>query len=136
MTFHVHSDIWRNRFPLKHAADLLSISAIAVFGDRVYGEPLDFRKRLACLRFYFTADEVTRLHACLPRAGSIWSELGMRLAIELAAGGDGEYTYENGLFWPTNGLAYRRLDWRVPMGSIERMFLRANAPALYSTLYF
>lgn len=125
-----------NRFPLKHAWDTLSLAKILLRGPAIYGEPLNFRQRMDCLKFYFHANGVRRMHAMLPRTGSHWSELGLTLAIDLANGGDGEYTYENGLYWPRDGLASRRLDWRVPTGKVEIAQHRPNGPALDEHLFY
>ncbi len=130
-----HKDIVMNRFPLKHMADAAALAKVLARGDVIYGRPLSLGKRLDCLRFYFQTDGVLRLHAALLRSGMLWSELGMKLAIDLANGGDGEYTYENGLFWPSQGIAYRRLDWRVPTGAVEAMYVRESGPALGRQLY-
>ena len=72
------------------------------------------------------------------RSGALWSELGMRLAIDLANGGDGEYVYKRGIFYPRDGLAYRRLDWRVPLEVDDATFAerRGNGPAFGDLLYF
>ena len=132
----LRKDIAMNRFPLKHLADAAALAKVLVRGDVIHGRPLGLAKRLDCLRFYFQADGVFRLHAVLPRAGTLWSELGMTLAIDLAQGGDGEYAYEKGLFWPRDGLAYRRLDWRVPTGAAEAAHGRDGGPAFGRQLYF
>jgi len=132
----LRKDIAMNRFPLKHLADAAAMAKVLVLGDVIHDRPLGLAKRLDCLRFYFQADGVSRLHAALLRSGALWSELGMKLAIDLANGGDGEYTYEKGLFWPSQGIAYRRLDWRVPTGAVETMYVRESGPALGRQLYF
>ena len=125
-----------NRFPVKHAWDALSLARVVLFRDVIGEQSASFEQRLNCLKFYFHADGIRRLHAILPRAGSHWSELGMALAIDLAEGGDGEYTYEKGLLWPRDGLAYRRLDWRVPTGEAEAAHVRDSGPAFGKQLYF
>ena len=125
-----------NRFPFKHGWDALALGRILLKGDPICGRRLDLETRLECLRFYFRTGDVHRLHAALPRSGHLWSELGMALAIDLANGNDGEYTYEEGLFYPTNGLGYRRLDWRIPTGAIDTMYNRRTGPALGPLLYY
>ena len=128
-----------NRFPLKHAWDTLSLAQVLLRGPAIYGKkkiPLNFGQRMDCLKFYFHANGVRRLHAMLPRTGSHWSELGMTLAIDLAKGGDGEYTYEAGLYLPRDGLASRRLDWRVPMGSMYIPPRRSHRPGLGEHLFY
>ncbi len=77
-------DIVMNRFPLKHMADAAALAKVLARGDVIYGRPLSLGKRLDCLRFYFQTDGVLRLYAALLRSGTLWSELGMKLAIDLA----------------------------------------------------
>ncbi len=82
----LRKDIAMNRFPLKHLADAAALANVLVLGDVIHGRPLGLAKRLNFIRFYFQAGGVFRLHAVLPRAGTLWSELGMTLAIDLAQG--------------------------------------------------
>lgn len=110
------SHIVRNRFPLKQAWDAAALARVVAGGDIYYGKSVGLAGRLKCIDFYFRAAGVDRLYAMQPRSGSHWSELGMILAIDMARGGDGEYELRNGLFFPRDGLASRRLDWRVPLG--------------------
>lgn len=119
-----------NRFPLKHARDFLSLAQILVRGDVVYQEPLSFKKRLECIRFYFSADGIRRLQVAPGRAGSRWLQLGVALALDVANGGDGEYDFENEVFYPRDGLTCQRLDWRVPTGAAEKMHARTGGPTL------
>ena len=125
-----------NRFPLKHARDFLSLMQILVRGDVIYQEPLSFQKRLECIRFYFSADGIRRLQVAPWRAGSRWLQLGVALALDLANGGDGEYDFENEAFYPSQGLACRRLDWRVPTGAAEKMHARTGGPTLGEQHFF
>lgn len=118
----LRKEIILNRFPLKHMIDAAATAKIVLKGDIYENRPLSFAKRMACVRFYFDADGVERLHAMLPRTGSHWSELGIALSINLAGGGDGEYRFIDDLYVPTDGIHLRRLDWRVPMGRTEEMY--------------
>ncbi len=111
-----------NHFPLKHAYDAAALAKVLIRGDIYYGRSVGLGARLKCIDYYFRADGCDRLFAALFRSGSLWSELGVRLAIDLARGGDGEYTYKGGLYFPRDGLAYRRLDWRVPLGLDDEAF--------------
>ena len=125
-----------NRFPARHAWDFLSLAQILARGDMSDHLPLSFAQRWNCVRFFVYADGVRNLHAVHSRAGTLWQQLGLALAIDLAAGGDGEYTVENNLFWPRDGLAYRPLDWRVPNGMAEIMYRRSGGPALGTQKFF
>ena len=102
--------------------DAAATAKIVLKGDIYEQRPLSFAKRLDCVKFYFDAAGVERLHAMLPRTGSHWSELGIALSINLANGGDGEYRFIDDLYVPTDGIHLRRLDWRVPMGRTEEMY--------------
>lgn len=127
-----------NRFPIKHGWDALSLARVLVNGDIYYGGDIGLAKRLKCIDFYFNTLGARRLHAALFRSGVLWSELGMRLAIDLANSGDGEYVYRKMLFYPRDGLAYRRLDWRVPLATDDAIFARhrGDGPAFGELLYF
>ena len=118
--------------------DIAALTKVLLRGDIYYGTHVGFQKRLECIKFYLNAQGVDRLHAAMFRSGSIWSELGMRLAIDLANGGDGEYVSRGGLFFPRDGLSYRRLDWRVPLGLDDDAFAkqRGDGPAFDTLLYF
>ncbi len=125
-----------NRFPVKHAWDALSLARV-VFFRGVFDEQLaSFEQRLNQLKFYFHTDGVRRLYASFPRSGSHWSELGMTLAIDLAGGGNGEYSYDDREFWPRDGVIVRRLDWRVPLGRENGMYVRVRGPALAEPVWF
>ena len=71
----LRKDIAMNRFPLKHLADAAALAKVLVLGDVIHGRPLALAKRLDCLRFYFQADGVFRLHAALLRSGALWSQM-------------------------------------------------------------
>lgn len=125
-----------NRFPLKHLADAAALAKIAIKGNVVTHEPLDLAGRLRCLKFYFTANGVERMHVGTARSGTLWSELGMSLAIDLANGGDGEYTHADDILWPTDGIKYRRLDWRIPMIGAEKTYIRMPDVSVGEHLYW
>lgn len=125
-----------SRFPLKPARDLLSLAQILVRGDVVYQEPLSFKKRLECIGFYFSADGIRRLQVAPRRAGSRWLQLGVALALDLANGGDGEYDFKDEVFYPRDGLIFRRLDWRVPTGAAEKKHTRTSGPILGEQYFF
>ena len=112
------------------------MAQILARGDMSDHLPLSFAQRWNCVRFFVSADGVRNLHAVHSRAGTLWQQLGLALAIDLAAGGDGEYTVENNLFWPRDGLAYRPLDWRVPNGMAEIMYRRSGGPTLGTQKFF
>ena len=125
-----------NRFPLKHIWDSLSLMQILMRGDPNYQRPLSLKQKLDCIKFYFSADRIRCLRVAPPRSGSGWGQLGLALALDLANGGDGEYTFENHTFYPREGLNCQRLDWRVPSGDTERMYYRGGDPALGTQYYF
>ncbi len=124
-----------NRFPLKQGWDGLSLAQILLRGDLIYGEPLSLARRLSCLGFYFSPGVSNRLYVVPPRSGTTWGQLGMELALDLAAGGDGEYSFENNRFWPRDGRNSQLLDWRVPSATMDREFHRPGGPLL-GTQYF
>ena len=124
------------RSPLKQGADILSLLQILVRGDAANHTPVALKRRLECVRFYFAADGTHRLFAAAHRSGNKWIELGLALAFDLARGGDGAYEYEGDWFFPRDGLAAQRLDWRVPSGEWDRTHRRANGPALGQRRYF
>ena len=124
-----------NRFPLKHGWDALALAQILVRGDVQYPRPLSFRKRLDCLRFYFTAEGIDRLYMAPSRAGTTWTRLGLELALDLARGGDGEYVSE-GEFYPSKGLSHRYFDWRVATGALDEKFTRSDGPAFGEQLFY
>lgn len=127
-----------NRFPIKHAWDALSLAQVLLRGDMYYGGAVGLAERLRCIDFYLNACGVDRLFAMLPRSGSHWSGLGMALAIDLANGGDGQYVFRNGEFYPRDGIASQRFDWRVPLGLDDAEYARqrSDGPAFGKLLYF
>lgn len=131
---------WRhvagNRFPLKHLADALSLAQIVIRGGAVMREPVPFSRRLDCIRFFFEPESIRNLYVAPSRSGSIWSLLGMALAVDLHLGGDGSYENEGGDFWPRGGLNYRYLDWRVPTGAVYRLYERQGGPVFGEQMMF
>lgn len=125
-----------NRFPLKHIWDSLSLMQILLRGEPNYRRSLSSKQKLNCVKFYFSADGIRRLQVAPPRSGSRWGQLGLALALDLANGGDGEYTFENDIFYPRDGLICQRLDWRVPTGDMERMHYRMGKPFMGKQCYF
>lgn len=125
-----------NRFPLKHIWDSLSLVQILVRGEPNYRRSLSFKQKLDCMKFYFSADGIRRLQVAPPRSGNRWGQFGLALALDLANGGDGEYTFENNVFFPRDGLICQRLDWRVPIGDTEREHYRTGGPVLGTQYYF
>ena len=55
----------------------------------------------------------------MTRSGSHWSLLGIHLALDLAAGGDGDYCYHKELWIPQTGFRYTKIDWRTPTGHAQ-----------------
>ena len=98
----------RNRFPAKHAWDALALGRMAARRDFTAAQ------KLACARFYITAGGIRNLYATLTRSGSHWSLLGIAIARDLAAGGDGQYDFKGDAWIPRAGAVYTKLDWREP----------------------
>ena len=117
-----------NRFPIKHGWDALALAQILLRGDVEHSIPLSLREKMACLNFYFTTGNIRNLFVAPSRSGSRWSELGLSLALDLARGGSGDYTYENDDFYPERGRICQRLDWRVPTKLWEREHFRVDGP--------
>jgi sulfotransferase family protein len=105
-------DVAFNRFPLKHGWDALSLGRLFARRD------LTARQKYSCLKFYFTGQGIPNLFASLTRSGSHWSILGIALALDLAAGGDGKYEHFLGGWYPATGFRYLKLDWRAPSGEL------------------
>jgi len=98
----------RNRFPAKQAWDALALARLVARRD------FTAQQKLACIRFYFTAGGIRNLFATLTRSGSHWSLLGIAIARDLAAGGDGEFEFKGDAWIPRAGAVYTKLDWRAP----------------------
>ncbi|MGJ3259884.1 MAG: sulfotransferase domain-containing protein [Rhodospirillales bacterium] len=130
------ASIIANRFPVKHLWDTAALVKTMATGKDADGRAASLAARINCARFYFFEGGPYRLHAAAPRSGQSWSELGMSLAVDLARGGDGEYTYEKDLFFPRDGLVHRRLDWRIPLGHSAHMYPRSNGPALAEPIFY
>lgn len=125
-----------NRFPIKHIWDSLALAQVLSRGNVVTRQSLTPRQRFDCLKFYFSANGQSRLLVATPRSANRWTHLGIALAFDLANGGDGEYQFENGHFYPTKGLTAHRLDWRIPTGEAEVMYHRPNRPSMGEILYY
>jgi hypothetical protein len=119
-----------NRFPIKQVRDALALARVCLTGQASMPTPLPVRERMKCLRFYFHADGIRRLFSVSNRSGARWIQLALELALDLAAGGDGEYVYENDHFYPRHGMMFQRLDWRVPTGEWESQHARTTGPAM------
>jgi hypothetical protein len=100
-----------NRFPVKQVWDALALGRIAARRD------FSVEQKLACIRFYFNAGGIRNLFATLTRSGSHWSLLGIAIARDLAAGGNGEYEFKGDAWIPRAGAVYTKLDWREPARS-------------------
>ena len=125
-----------NRSTRKTFADLLSLACAIVQGDIHYGTPVPLSKRLACAPFYFATPAPVRMFVVPPRSGTTWGQLGMELALDLARGGDGAYSFENHRFWPTQGRNGQLLDWRVPLGTMAGEFSRTSGPLLGKQVFW
>ena len=80
-------DIVLNRFPIKDIWDALALEQVFLRPD------FDLRQKLNCLRFYFDGGGINNLCATVPRAGNQWFCLSIAIALDLAAGGEGEYAF-------------------------------------------
>ncbi len=105
-----------NHFPLKHGWDSLALARL--FSNSDY----NMQQKLNCLKFYFQSGDIRNLYATLTRSGSHWSILSITVAMDLAAGGDGTYWYNNAYnseYWRLEyGVRYTKLDWRQATGEI------------------
>jgi len=98
----------RNRFPAKQAWDALALARLVARRD------FTVQQKLACMRFYFTAGGIRNLFATLTRSGSHWSLLGIAIARDLAAGGNGDFEFKGDAWITRAGAVYTKLDWREP----------------------
>lgn len=98
----------RNRFPVKQAWDTLALGRLIARRD------FTVEQKIACVRFYFSAGGIRNLYATLTRSGSHWSLLGIAIARDLAAGGNGEFAFRGDAWIPGAGAVYTKLDWREP----------------------
>ena len=103
-------DPMRSLVPYKTVWDGLALGQICLRRD------LTAQQKKACLKFYFDAAGIGNLYASLTRCGSHWSFLSIHVALDLAAGGDGNYDYVDDLWIVAPGFRYTKLDWRTPMG--------------------
>lgn len=120
-------DVLFNRFPLKQGWDCLALGQIMTRKD------LTARQKFNCLKFYFDPGPIDNLYATLTRSGSHWSILGMSIAMELAAGRSGEYSFIHNSWRLERGIRYLKFDWRVPTGELSQHPLSpaVNEPFLY-----
>ena len=125
-----------NRFPCKQTWDFLALAQIFLSGNMASGNALTFAQKMACLKFYFQADNVSRLFICPPRSGSRWSQLVIELALDLQRGGPGTYVCELDHFWPEKGQRFARLDWRWPTGAWIKQHKRAGGPVVEKLDFF
>jgi len=107
-------DIALNRFPLKHGWDALALAQVLL----KQSAPLSNKAK--CLQFYLRTGNIRNLYATLPRSGSHWSILGLEIALDLQAGGDGDYQMLDNSWQLPSGKHYTKLDWRVPLGTIDK----------------
>lgn len=106
-----------NTFPLKQCWDLAALGKIMLGGrlhiSKSVIETLNFSQRLACLRFYLKAHGIRNLYATIGRSGWHWSLLGVQLAMDLKAGGDGDFYYVEPFWVPSTGFfQFTELEWR------------------------
>jgi hypothetical protein len=121
-------DIVLNRFPAKDIWDALSLGQLFLRPD------FDFRQKLNCLGFYFDGGKIDNVCATLSRSGYGWYSLAIALAMDLAAGGKGDYAYIDNWWHPSGGVRYTKLDWRVPAGTMNDDLLGLiTEPVLYHT---
>lgn len=125
-----------SRTPVKQIWDLLALAQVLVRGNVSTETRLSIRQKARCVRFYFEPNGIRRLWVNTPRSGGRWSQLALTLALNLAAGGDGEYVYENDIFYPSRGHICQRLDWRVPTGEWETQHARKSGPVLGDQKFF
>jgi len=125
-----------NRAPIKHAWDAAALGQVLCRGNTSANENISFAQRMNCVKFYFNAAGIDQLLATMTRSGTLWTQLTIHLAIDLANGGDGEYFYD-GMFWPRDGFPYRKLDWRLPSGHWEQHLSRTDGgPDFTKPFYF
>ncbi len=124
-----------NSFPCKDAWDAMALAQLFLRGDVANEVPLSFDQKSKCLQFYFNADGTSRLLAVSNRSGARWIQLAIELALDLQAGGKGEYTFENDHYYPTKGQLFTRLDWRTPSGLWEQQHRRLSGPVIDRRLF-
>ena len=121
-------DIVMNRFPAKQIWDALALGQVILRPD------LNPRQKFNCLKFYFDGGGINNLFATLTRSGTAWSILTIDLALDLANGGEGAYTYKDNFWHPQNGVRYAKLDWRMPAGNMnDGVRWLATDPVYYHT---
>ena len=121
-------DIVMNRVPAKQIWDALALGQVMLRPD------LNPRQKFNCLKFYFDGGGINNLFATLTRSGAAWSILTINLALDLANGGEGTYTYADEFWHPHGGVRYAKLDWRVPAGTTnDGLNWPATDPLFYHT---
>ena len=121
-------DIVMNRFPAKLIWDALSLGQILVRSD------LSLKQKLGCGKFYRDGGGIDNLLATLTRSGQAWLELTIALALDLARGGDGNYTYRDDVWYLEDGTIFAKLDWRTAIGQKDevRVFDVGNSVHLHT----
>ena len=79
-------EILLNRPPLKQLIDAAATAKVVIKGDIYEKRPLGLRERLNCVKFYFDAAGVHRLHAMLPRTRLALVGAGAGVVNQLGAG--------------------------------------------------
>ena len=116
-----------NRFPGKQLFDagaLVQMLALPTISPRHKAE---------CLKFYFAGGSIRNLSATLTRSGQAWTDLTIALALDLAAGGDGDYRYMWDFWVPNGGVRYTKLDWRIPCDTALPPFV---PPYIKNPIYY
>lgn len=124
-----------NSFPYKDLWDIMALTQLFLRGDVANEVPLSFEQKSKCLQFYFNAEGTSRLLAVSNRSGARWIQLAIELALDLQAGGKGEYVFENDHYYPTKGQLFTRLDWRSPSGLWEQQHQRLAGPVIDRKLF-
>ena len=116
-----------SRFSLKQSYDALAITKLLARGD------LNLEQKTDCVKFYFTAYGINRLYATLPRSGFHYLTLVMEIVLDLANGGDGNYSFAQNFWWPKSGVRYEKLDWRATKSTPETTGLEPTELLFYHT---
>ena len=117
-----------NHFPIKHALDGLALT------KQILSPGLSGDDRKNCFDFFFNPSGIRNLYATQGRTGFHWSQLLISVALDLASGGDGEYSYldpgdelKKVVFYRIpSGVRYTKLDWRLPLGTLPTPFQPRN----------
>ena len=124
----MNNNLALNYFPLKQLWDGLAI------GQIICRRELSYAQKISVVRFFCNGDGIQNLYPTLTRSGSHWSLLGLAIASDLAAGGCGEYDYEEDFWMPRGGSIYTKLDWRVPLDNFDANIDPAIGSILQSKL--